>query len=102
MPLPEEAPAYIDTDDDLDRTEQSITCSDIYLWLSHRPEFRPFGPDEEKVREMRTVWSMSIDGALLRRLDTLARCVNCRRPLPLGYRYSLCGSCYANRTSAWY
>jgi Helicase conserved C-terminal domain len=102
MPLPEDAPAYIDTDDDLDRTEQSITCADIYLWLSHRPEFRLFGPDEEQVREMRTVWSMSIDGALLRRLDTLARCVNCRRPLPLGYRYSLCGSCYANRTAAWY
>ncbi len=102
MPLPEEAPNWIDTDDDLDRTEQSITCADIYLWLSHRPEFRPYAPDEEKVREMRTVWSMSIDGALLRRLDTLARCVNCRRPLPLGYRYSLCGSCYANRTAAWY
>jgi Helicase conserved C-terminal domain len=102
MPLPDEPPTWIDSDADLDLTEQAITCGDIYLWLSHRSEFRAYAPDEEKVREMRTVWSMSIDGALLRRLDTLARCVNCRRPLPLGYRYSLCGTCYANRAGAWY
>jgi hypothetical protein len=50
---------------------------------------------------MRTVWSMSIDAALLRRLDTLARCVNCRRPLPLGHRYTLCDACYGSRNDWW-
>src|SRR5581483_6074321 len=102
MPVPPEAPIQISNDHDLDLTEESIACADIYLWLSRRPEFSTFAPDEEAVRDMRAVWSMSIDGALLRRLDTLARCVNCRRPLPLGHRYSLCDNCYASRSRAWY
>jgi hypothetical protein len=51
---------------------------------------------------MRGEWSMSIDAALLRRVDTLARCVNCRRPLPLTHRYSLCDNCYSQRANMWY
>jgi hypothetical protein len=102
MPLPPNAPMYIDNDHDLDLTEESIACSDIYLWLSHRHEFSLFAPDEGRVRETRTEWSMSIDAALLRRLDTLARCVNCRKPLPLGHRYSLCDNCYSNRHDWWW
>ncbi len=101
MPLPPEAPIQIDNDHDLEVTEHCITCADIYLWLSRREEFHLFAPDEEKVREMRQVWSMSIDGALLRRLDTLARCVNCRKPLPLGHRFSLCDDCYHRRSEWW-
>ncbi len=102
MPLPPDAPLYIDNDHDLDVTEESIACADIYLWLSHRREFSAYAPDEDRVRERRTEWSMSIDAALLRRLDTLARCVNCRQPLPLGHRYSLCDNCYSNRHDWWW
>jgi len=101
MPLPPDAPIQIDNDHDLEVTEHCISCADIYLWLSRREEFRQFAPDELRVREMRQVWSMSIDGALLRRLDTLARCVNCRKPLPLGHRYSLCDDCYHHRSEWW-
>src|SRR5579859_687720 len=102
MPHPPDAPFIIENDHQLDQTEQSIACGDIYLWLSRRQEFSRFGSDEERVREMRTEWSMSIDAALLRRLDTLARCVNCRKPLPLGHRYSLCDACYNQRSNYWY
>ncbi len=102
MPEPPEAPYMIENDHQLDETERSIACADIYLWLSRRQDFGAFAPDEERVREVRTEWSMSIDAALLRRLDTLARCVNCRKPLPLGYRYSLCEDCYNQRTNYWY
>ncbi|MCC7447305.1 MAG: hypothetical protein IT324_07820 [Anaerolineae bacterium] len=101
MPMPPDAPIQIENDHDLEVTEHCISCADIYLWLSRREEFRQFAPDELRVREMRQVWSMSIDGALLRRLDTLARCVNCRKPLPLGHRYSLCDDCYHHRSEWW-
>jgi hypothetical protein len=86
----------------LDQTEEAISCADIYLWLARRPEFGQYAPDEERVREMRTEWSMSIDAALLRRLDTLARCVNCRKPLPLGHRFSLCEDCFHHRRERYY
>jgi ATP-dependent RNA helicase SUPV3L1/SUV3 len=102
MPHPPEAPFIIENDRQLDQTEQSIACADIYLWLSRRPEFGQYAPDEIRIREMRTEWSMSIDAALLRRLDTLARCVNCHKPLPLGHRYSLCDNCYNQRVNYWY
>ncbi|MEP7289776.1 MAG: helicase-related protein [Chloroflexota bacterium] len=102
MAYPPEAPYTIENNHQLDETERSIACADIYLWLSRRVEFGAYAPDEARVREMRTEWSMSIDAALLRRLDTLARCVNCRKPLPLGHRYSLCDECYNQRTSYWY
>jgi hypothetical protein len=102
MPHPPSAPFEIENDHELDQTEKSIACADIYLWLSRRPEFTAFAPDETRIREMRTEWSMSIDAALLRRLDTLARCVNCRKPLPLNHRYSLCDNCYHQRVNYWY
>jgi hypothetical protein len=102
MPLPPEAPFLIESNFQLDETERSISCADIYLWLGRRQDFRGFAPDEERVREMRSEWSMSIDAALLRKLDTLARCVNCRKPLPLGHRYSLCDNCYNQRVSHYY
>jgi hypothetical protein len=101
MPLPEPAPNQIENDYDLDLTEQSIACSDIYLWLSRRQEFSAYAPHENDVRELRLAWSMSIDAALMRRIDTLARCVNCRRPLPLGHRFSLCDYCYGQRGDWW-
>jgi ATP-dependent RNA helicase SUPV3L1/SUV3 len=101
MPLPESAPHQIDNDYDLDLTEQCIACADIYLWLSRRQEFSAYAPNENDVRELRLAWSMSIDAALMRRIDTLARCVNCRRPLPLGHRFSLCDYCYGQRGDWW-
>ncbi|MBX3066377.1 MAG: hypothetical protein KF726_25585 [Anaerolineae bacterium] len=102
MPLPPPAPNIIDDSSDLDRTEDSITCADIYLWLSNRKEFAGFGGEQEKVREMRLAWSMSIDAALLRRVDTAARCISCHRKLPLNHRFSLCDDCYHQRWSYRY
>jgi ATP-dependent RNA helicase SUPV3L1/SUV3 len=97
MTLPPDAPLQIDTAHDLEEVEYSISCADIYLWLGRRQEFRYFAPDEDRVRATRTEWSMSIDAALLRQLDTAPRCVNCHKPLPLGHRYSLCDSCFHQR-----
>ena len=102
MPLPPEAPFQIDDSTDLDATERAIACADIYLWLSRRAEFNRFAPDELNVRAMRTEWSMSIDAALLRRLDTAARCINCHRKLPISHRYSLCNDCYSSRSDWWW
>ncbi len=102
MPHPPEAPFVIENDFHLDATETAIACADIYLWLARRHEFGIYAPDEARIREMRGEWSMSIDAALLRRVDTLARCVNCRRPLPLTHRYSLCDNCYSQRANMWY
>lgn len=67
MPLPSEPPLSIEDDRDLEATEQAISCADIYLWLSCRPEFAEFAPDEPWLRALRAEWSMSIDAALLRR-----------------------------------
>jgi ATP-dependent RNA helicase SUPV3L1/SUV3 len=102
MPLPPEAPSQIDNATDLEDVEQSIACGDIYLWLAHRPEFAYQAPDIEYVRTLRTEWSMSIDAALLRQLDTAPRCVNCHRPLPLGHRYTLCDSCFSHRNNYYW
>ncbi|HVO44465.1 MAG TPA: helicase-related protein, partial [Aggregatilineales bacterium] len=102
MPLPPEAPFQIDNAHDLEEVEQSITCADIYLWLAHRPEFAYFAPDTEYIRTVRMEWSMSIDAALLRQLDTAPRCVNCQRPLPLGHRYPLCDNCFAHRNDYYW
>ncbi|GAB4544184.1 MAG: hypothetical protein OHK0023_00590 [Anaerolineae bacterium] len=105
MPLPMEAPMIIENDRDLEATEESISSADIYLWLSCRHEFAEFGPSEDWLRALRAEWSMSIDAALLQRLDTAARCINCRRRLPLNHRYPLCDTCYSagrySRAGRW-
>lgn len=101
MPLPEDAPSLIVDSDDLERTEYSISCADIYLWLARRPEFRFFAPDEQVMRQMRLDWSTRIDRALVLKLDTSRRCTQCKRPLPLGYRYRICDRCYNRRYDSY-
>lgn len=101
MPVPEDAPGVIVDSDDLEQTEYCISCADIYLWLARRPEFRYFAPDEEHVRHLRMEWSSRIDRALVLKLDTSRRCAQCKRPLPLGYRYRICDNCYNRRYTTY-
>lgn len=96
MPIPPEAPMDISSDQDLEMTETAITCADIYLWLACRGEFSAYAAEEAWVRSLRAEWSMAVDGALLRRLDTAARCISCHRRLPAMHRYTLCDACYGS------
>ncbi len=97
MPLPPLPPADIVNNYDLANAEASVSCADIYLWLSRRPEFMRYAPDAPEVRILRGEWSQEIDGALLRRLDSARLCVSCGKPLPKGHRFRICDSCYAER-----
>ncbi len=101
MPLPPQAPFKIETGRDLESTEHAIACSDIYLWLSQRDEFSADAPDADAVREQRTIWSMSIDAALMRKLDTRARCTQCGRPLPMNHRFAICDRCFRRRQNGY-
>lgn len=94
MPLPPEAPKKIRNSRDLETTEACIACADIYLWLGGRKEFGMFAYDEYEIRLERESWSMRIDDALLRKIDTARRCAECGRPLPLGHRHRMCDSCF--------
>lgn len=94
MPLPPVAPREITNTIELESIELSVACSDIYLWLANRREFKSFGQHEPEVREMRSDWSIQIDRALLRRINTARRCARCGVPLPLKHRYSICNNCY--------
>ncbi|MCC7205849.1 MAG: hypothetical protein IT323_00990 [Anaerolineae bacterium] len=96
MPIPPEAPLDISSDQDLEATETAITCADIYLWLACRGEFSAYAAEEAWVRSLRAEWSLAVDGALLRRLDTAARCISCHRRLPASHRYTLCDACYVS------
>ena len=90
IPLPVEAPAPIDDGGDLEAAEFSISCADIYLWLSRRREFSEFCEAHAQVREERREWSLSIDEALLRNLNTARRCRSCGALLPSRHRYRIC------------
>jgi superfamily II DNA/RNA helicase len=94
MPLPPPPPERIGTSQELEETENSIACADVYLWLSQRREFRLSAPDEQEVRRLRTHWSFEIDRALLHRLDTARRCKRCGRPLAMRHPYGICDECY--------
>lgn len=97
MPIPPKAPAHITNVVDLEMTETCISCADIYLWLSHREEFGMLAHEEPEVRDARAAWSLSIDEALVEKLDTTRRCNKCGRPLPLGHRYGICNRCFNSR-----
>ena len=97
IPLPPEAPEPIRDGGDLDATEFSIACADIYLWLSRRREFAQFGESQAQVREERREWSLSIDEALLRNLNTARRCRSCGKLLPSRHRYRICDTCFHRR-----
>jgi hypothetical protein len=97
LPSPPEPPKDLTSSDDLVRAEQVIACADLYLWLAHFPEFRPFCPYYEEVRSARYALAEHIDQALLSRLDTRKRCTSCGRVLPLHHRYRLCENCYLDR-----
>lgn len=99
MPLPPLPPDKILTSSDLEDSEHSIAAADIYLWLSQRPEFEAYAPDEPAVREIREEWSRTIDLALLRRLDTSRRCSQCGEPLPMNFPYGICDNCHYGRTA---
>lgn len=101
MPLPEQPPIPIENSEDLEETELAIAQADIYLWLARRNEFREFGEEEEMVREDRREWSLEIDQALLKKLDTARRCAECGNILPARHRYRICDSCYFDRQNGW-
>lgn len=94
MPLPPPAPAQIKTSRDLETTEIAIACADIYLWLGSRREFMLYGGDGETVRADREDWSMRIDEALLRKIDTTRRCSQCGKRLARNYRFGICERCF--------
>ncbi len=94
LPLPPVAPQQITNTFELDSAELAISSADIYLWLSQRREFNSFAAYEQDVRDLRTAWSLQIDDALLRKINTTRRCNECGRPLPLKHRFSICDSCF--------
>ena len=97
IPLPPDAPSPIADSRDLEATELSISCADIYLWLSRRKEFGEFCPAHPQVRDERREWSLSIDEALLRDLDMARRCKRCGMILQSRHRYRICDNCYRGR-----
>ena len=97
MPLPPQAPVPIKDGGDLDACETAIACADIYLWLSQRKEFSQYGQEQLPVREERREWSLSIDEALLRNLNTARRCRKCGARLPSRHRYRICEGCFRGR-----
>ncbi len=97
MPLPPNAPVPIKDGGDLDATESAIACADIHLWLSQRKEFAQYGEAHQEVREERREWSLSIDEALLRNLNTARRCRACGARLPSRHRYRICEVCFRRR-----
>ena len=97
IPLPPEAPAPIVNSAELEATEMSIACADIYLWLSRRKEFSQFCEAHAQAREERREWSLSIDEALLRNLDMAKRCRSCGAALPSSHRYRICDRCFRRR-----
>ena len=97
IPLPPEAPSPILNSADLEATELSIACADIYLWLSRRREFSQHCQAHAQVREERRECSLSIDEALLRNLDMARRCRSCGATLPSRHRYRICENCFRRR-----
>ena len=97
IPLPQDAPAPINDGGDLEATEYSIACADIYLWLSRRKEFSEYCEAHSQVREERREWSLTIDEALLRNLNVARRCRTCGALLPSRHRYRICDKCFRGR-----
>lgn len=97
IPLPPEAPSPLLNSADLEATELSIACADIYLWLSRRREFSQYCEAHAQVREERREWSLTIDEALLRNLDMARRCRSCGATLPSRHRYRICEKCFRRR-----
>ena len=97
IPVPPDAPELISDGGDLEATELSIACADIYLWLSRRKEFSEFCEAHQQVREERREWSLTIDEALLRRLNTARRCRKCGKLLPSQHRFRICERCFEDR-----
>jgi ATP-dependent RNA helicase SUPV3L1/SUV3 len=101
MPLPSTPNAHITSSADLEWAEMCIRCTDIYLWLSSRQEFRKFGAEVSHVRRGRALWSRWIDEALIHKIDAAPRCSSCGMRLPYNHRYRLCERCFMSRRHAW-
>jgi len=97
IPIPPVPPLPIMDSQDLAETELAISCADIYLWLARRQEFSQFGEAQETVRDERREWSLAIDEALLKKLDTAKRCIECGKILPSRHRFRICDSCHFDR-----
>jgi hypothetical protein len=102
MPLPPEPPDTVSNTRELDDTEHSVTCADIYLWLGNRKDFGDRAPQLQHVRELRQQWSMQIDEGLLKRLKTVKVCSKCGKVLPSHSPYGMCESCYYGGFNDYY
>ncbi len=100
LPLPPVAPTEITNTIELESIEYCVSCADIYLWLSQRREFGSFAPHGDEVREIRMECSLQIDGALLRKINTMKRCSRCGAPLSINHRFNICDNCFRGRTPA--
>lgn len=98
LPLPPVAPTEITNTIELESIEYCVSCADIYLWLSQRREFGTFAPHGDEVREIRMECSLQIDGALLRKINTMKRCSRCGAPLSINHRFNICDNCFRGRT----
>ena len=97
IPMPPNASVPIRDGGDLDATEFAIASADIYLWLSRRREFAEYCDAHQQVRVERREWSLSIDEALLRNLNTARRCRSCGALLPSRHRFRICEKCFDSR-----
>lgn len=78
----------------LERAETLIEQCEIYCWLSNRHQFREFGQGRDSVVEEKNKLSSLIDDALLRKIDTAARCAACKKKLPVSHKFNKCDKCY--------
>jgi hypothetical protein len=97
MPVLQNLKKEITSATDLENYEIAIRCADIYLWLSQRAPFARFGPEQERVRRNRLQWSIKMDLALQKQVDTTRRCSACGRKLENGHRFNICNKCYRER-----
>lgn len=94
-PGPGHPPEEIHSDADLQAAEGSLKQHELCLWLLRRGV--PCRAGEYRVRRNRDAIAAAMNKALARGVSP-GGCRLCGRPLPPGYRFRICGSCYERQT----
>jgi len=85
---------HIVSERDLSFAENAIKEHDIYLWFSHKSQYKYYTTSQQDIKDSKSEMAIVLDKFLIQSKKIIKNCNSCDKQLDLNYPYKICQSCY--------